>query len=149
MMKRIAAVAAVALLALTLGACAGGSGGSTDGTGTTDGSGTTDGASSSRLAAGLYDLEDGTVQAIGTLTYEDLEGGFWAIVGGTEAEGTADTIVAVISNSDAFLDQIESLEGKTVIVTGTRFEGATIRMAGPEIVIDSIEEISDTGGAAD
>lgn len=146
MMRRIASAAVVALLALTLGACAGGNGDGTDGT---DGNGTTDGAGSSRLAAGLYDMEDGTVQAVGTLTYEDLEGGFWAITGGTGTEGNADTIIAVINNSDEFLDQIESLEGKTVLATGTRYDGATIRMAGPEIVIDSIEEISDTGGAAE
>lgn len=146
MMRQIAAAAVIALLALALGACAGGNGDDTDGT---EGNGTTDGAGSSRLAAGLYDMEDGTVQAVGTLTYKDLEGGFWAIVGGTGAEGNADTIIAVINDSDEFLDQIESLEGKTVIATGTRFDGATIRMAGPEIVIDSIEEVSDTGGVAE
>lgn len=146
MMRQIATAAVIALLALTLGACAGGNG---DDTGGTDGNGSTDGAGSSRLAAGLYDMEDGTVQAVGTLAYQDLEGGFWAIVGGTGADANTDTIIAVINNSDEFLDQIESLEGKTVLAVGTRFDGATIRMAGPEIVITSIEEISDTGGAAE
>jgi len=102
-----------------------------------------------RLAPGLYDLEDGTVQALGTLEYVELEGGFWAITGGTDAEGTAGETIAVIANGDEFAAQLASLTGKTVLVTGTRFEGVSIRMAGPEIVIATIEEITDTPGIAE
>lgn len=106
-------------------------------------------ASGSRLAPGLYDLEDGTAEALGTLEYRDLEGGFWAIVGGTESEGNLGEVVAVVVNPDEFADQLEALKGKTVLVTGTRSEGASVRMAGPEIVITAIEEINDTPGAAE
>ena len=106
-------------------------------------------ASGSRLAPGLYDLEDGTVQALGTLEYRDLEGGLWAIVGGTESEGNLGEVVAVVANPDEFADQLEALKGKTVLVTGTRSEGVSVRMAGPEVVVTAIEEISDTPGAAE
>ncbi len=106
-------------------------------------------ASGSRLAPGLYDLEDGTAQALGTLEYRNLEGGLWAIVGGTESEGNLGEVVAVVANPDEFADQLQALKGKTVLVTGTRSDGVSVRMAGPEIVISAIEEISDTPGAAE
>lgn len=105
-------------------------------------------AAGSRLAPGLYDIEGGTVQAIGTLEWKDLEGGFWAIIGGTESEGNLGTVVAVIANGADFADQLEGLDGRTVMATGTRLDGASIRMAGPEIEIDSISEITDTPGVA-
>lgn len=104
-----------------------------------------DGSAGLRLANGLYDLEDGTVQALGTLERIDLEGGFYAITGSPEGEGN----IAVIANADAFADELEALTGKTVSVIGTRFDGVSTRMAGPEIVVQSIEEISDTPGAAE
>lgn len=106
-------------------------------------------ASGSRLAPGLYDIDGGKAQAVGTLEWKDLEGGFWAIVGGTESEGNLGTVVAVIANGADFADQLEGLEGRTVMATGTRLDGASIRMAGPEVEIDSVEEISDTPGAAE
>jgi hypothetical protein len=106
------------------------------------------GAAGMRLAPGLYDMQDGSVQAVGTLEYRDLEGGLWAIVGGTEAEGNIGTVVAVVNNPEKFTSELKTLTGKTVIVTGTRFEGASIRMAGPEVVVETIEDFSDTGGPA-
>lgn len=106
-------------------------------------------ASGSRLAAGLYDMEDGSVQAVGTLERSDLEGGFWVITGGTQAEGNVGETVAVIANGDAFAEQLSQLEGRTVLVLGKRLDGASIRMAGPEIEATGVEEMSDTGGAAE
>lgn len=106
-------------------------------------------AAGMRLAPGLYDLADGTVQAIGTLERSDLEGGFWAVVGGTEAEGDVGKVVAVIANGDEMAAELEALEGRTVDVLGTRLEGASIRMAGPEIEATSVSEISDTPGPAE
>lgn len=106
-------------------------------------------AAGMRLAPGLYDLADGTVQAIGTLERSDLEGGFWAVIGGTEAEGDVGKVVAVIANGDALADELTALEGRTVDVLGTRLEGASIRMAGPEIEATSVTEISDTPGPAE
>lgn len=98
-----------------------------------------------RLANGLYDQEDGTVLALGTLEWIDLEGGFYALTGSPEGDGN----IAVIANAEEFTDELEALVGKTVQVAGTRFEGASVRMAGPEIVITSVEEISDTPGIAE
>jgi hypothetical protein len=35
------------------------------------------------------------------------------------------------------------------VVTGTKLDGTSIRMAGPEIEMTSVEEISDTPGPAE
>jgi hypothetical protein len=102
-----------------------------------------------RLAAGLYDQEDGTVLAIGTLEWRDIEGGFWAVIGGTEAEGTAGDVAAVLAGIEKDDATYTALAGKTVEVKGTRNEGASIRMAGPEITVTAITEISDTPGIAE
>jgi hypothetical protein len=101
-------------------------------------------AAGSQLAPGLYDLADGSVQALGVLEWRDLEGGFWAILSTTAADPAEGTIVAVIAPGTDLDDSLKALKGKTVMVTGTRFEGASIRMAGPEIVPTAVEEISDT-----
>jgi len=100
------------------------------------------------LAPGIYELEDGIVQAIGTLEWVDLEGGFWALTDGTAA-GDEGGNVAVIANGDELQITLEPLEGRQVSVTGERFEGASIRMAGPEIIAETVEEIDDTPGAAE
>lgn len=84
---------------------------------------------------GLYDLEGDAVEAVGTVSWIDLEGGFWAI---TDEAGTN---VAVIANGDELHDELSALEGEDVSVTGERFEGMSIRMAGPEIVAESIESL--------
>lgn len=106
-------------------------------------------AGGTRLAVGLYDLEDGTVQGVGTLEYVDLEGGFWALIGGTAAEGTEGETVAVIANGGEFEDQLKALSGRLVMISGKRLEGASIRMAGPEVEITDVQEISDTPGPAE
>ena len=46
-------------------------------------------AAGTKMAPGLYDLEDGSVVAVGTVEHRDLEGGFWAVIGGSGAEGDA------------------------------------------------------------
>jgi len=101
-------------------------------------------AGGTKMAPGLYDLEDGTVQAVGTVEYRHLEGGFWAVVGGTEAEGDVGKIVAVIANGDAYARQFTENEGLSFIVTGTRLEGASTHMAGPEIEATKVVATSDT-----
>jgi hypothetical protein len=134
--KLFIALTLVFALVLAMAGCSADDGTETPGESTDNGA-----AGGTRLAYGLYDLEDGTVQAVGRLEWVDLEGGFWALVGG---DGTGTTI-AVIQNADQFTDSIEELEGRDVVVTGVRFDGASIRMAGPEIIIDSIDGV----GAAD
>jgi len=106
-------------------------------------------AGSTKMAPGLLDLEDGTVQAVGTVEYRDLEDGFWAVIGGTEAEGDVGKVVAVIANGDDYARQLKELEGLSVIVMGTRLEGASTRMAGPEITATSVVAASDSAGPAE
>lgn len=106
-------------------------------------------AAGMRLAAGLYDQQDGTVLAIGTLEWRDVEGGFWAVIGGTEADGNAGDVAAVLAGIEKDDATYVALDGKTVEVKGTRNEGASIRMAGPEITVTAITEISDTPGIAE
>lgn len=106
-------------------------------------------AAGTQLAPGLYDLEGGKAQALGTLEWKDLEGGFWVITGGTEAEGDVGKTVAVIANRADFETKFESLKGKQVVAVGTKVDGASVRMAGPEIEIESIEEVAATSGPAD
>ena len=106
-------------------------------------------AGSTKMAPGLYDLEDGTVLAVGTVEYRDLEGGFWAVIGGTEAEGDVGKVVAVVANGDDYAQQLKELEGLSVIVKGTRLDGASTRMAGPEITATSVVAASDAAGPAE
>lgn len=108
----------------------------------------TDPAAGMRLAAGLYDLDDGTVQGLGTLEYQDLEGGFWALVGAPESEGGSG-VIAVIANSAELDAELKALEGKTVMITGKKLDGVSVRMAGPEVEVTSFEEVSDTPGIAE
>ncbi len=98
-----------------------------------------------RLAFGLHEMTDGTVVGLGVLEWVELEGGFYALTGAPEHGGN----IAVIANPEQFEAELRALKGATVQVTGTLFEGASTRMAGPEIIIDSIEEITDTPGPAD
>jgi hypothetical protein len=103
-----------------------------------------DGAAPTSLAPGLYELADGSAQARGTLQYRDLEGGMWVIVGGTAATGDAGKIVAVVANAGEFASQLDGLKGAQVIATGKRLDGASVRMAGPEIAVTSIEKVRGT-----
>jgi hypothetical protein len=104
-------------------------------------------AAGTKLAPGLYDLEDGTVVAVGTVEYRDLEGGFWAVIGGTEAEGDAGTVVAVIANGDAFADEFRGNEGLSYEVYGRRAGDVSVRMAGPEITATRIVLAAEGGPA--
>jgi hypothetical protein len=105
-------------------------------------------AGGTKMAPGLYDLEDGSVVAVGTVEHRDLEGGFWAVIGGTESEGDAGSIVAVIANGDQFEQQFRGNEGLSFEVYGERAGDASIRMAGPEIVADRVI-LAAEGGPAD
>lgn len=106
------------------------------------------GASTSQLASGLHTLPDGSVQAVGTLEYSNLEGGFWQVAGFAPGGGDTATVFAVIANGADFESQLKPLEGKSVIVTGKPTDGASIRMAGPEIVMVSVSEVSEMNAPA-
>lgn len=101
-----------------------------------------------KMAPGLYDREDGSVVAVGTVEHRDLEGGFWAVIGGTEAEGDAGKVVAVITNGDDFAPLFRDNEGLSFEVYGQRSGEASIRMAGPEITARRVV-LAAEGGPAD
>ena len=146
MITRIAALLVLAAAIATLPAALAGCGaGAADEPPATSASSTPGGgpAGGAKIAPGLYDLEDGTVQAVGTAEHRDLEGGFWVVVGGAEAEGDVGKTVAVIANGDDLARQFKELEGLSVIVTGIRLEGPSIRMAGPEIRATSVVAAGD------
>jgi hypothetical protein len=104
-------------------------------------------AAGTKLAPGLYDREDGSVVAIGTVEHRDLEGGFWAVIGGTAAEGDAGKVVAVITNGDEFAQVFREKEGLSFEVYGQRAGDASIRMAGPEITARRVVLAADAGPA--
>jgi hypothetical protein len=105
-------------------------------------------ATGSKMAPGLHDLEDGTAVAIGTVEHRDLEGGFWAVIGGTQAEGNEGEIAAVIVNGDEFADQFRANAGLSFEIYGERAGGASIRMAGPEITATRVV-LAAKGGPAE
>lgn len=118
-------------------------------TSTPDTTATSGDAAGLRIANGLYDQADGTVIALGTLEWRDLEGGFWAITGAPGATGDADKVIAVIANAAQDDVAYVKLAGTTVQITGTRLEGVSVRNAGPEVTATSITEITDTPGIAE
>ena len=139
---RFVVVAVIAALPVALASCD---------TGATDGAPASSASTSlthepsggMKIAPGLYDLDSGTVQAVGTVEYRDLEGGSWAVIGGSESAHDAGKVVAVIANGADFARQFEQHPGLSMIVTGTRLEGASTRMAGPEIAATRVVAASD------
>jgi hypothetical protein len=105
-------------------------------------------SSAMRLAPGLYPQDDGTLMAVGTLEWRDTEGGFWVVIGGTEATGDVGTVVAVLAGPAKDDPAYAPLATKSVTVVGTKVEAST-RQAGPEITAISITAFSDTPGAAE
>ncbi len=97
-----------------------------------------DPAAGSQLAQGLHDMGDGSVQAVGILSYRNLEGGFWALTEGPEGSDSG-AVIVVVANAAEFEPRVAELAGTQVIVTGRRLEGASIRMAGPEMEAASVE----------
>jgi hypothetical protein len=88
---------------------------------------------------GLSDQDDGLAQAVGILSYRDLEGGFWAVVDTTDAAKAEDAdVLAVLGSSDQIPGPIASYEGKYVKVVG-RPQGASTYQAGPFLEVQSIE----------
>jgi hypothetical protein len=89
---------------------------------------------------GLTTTEEGKAQAVGTFSYVDLEGGFWRIAESASANEAQDApTVVVIANAESLPEEPDSYEGEYVRATGELFEGATIRMAGQEMIVEDIE----------
>lgn len=135
-------VAVACAAALALAACTGGGAGGGGGTQPTPASQTPTPAPAAHLAA-LEKHADGTADAWGYVTRMQLEGGFWALVKvppyqkGLTAGGNP-TIVVLLPGavSDA---AIAGNQNTFVHVTGKLATGPSIRMAGPEMTVDTIE----------
>lgn len=89
-------------------------------------------------------LADGTVQAVGHVGRSDLEGGFWALydIGPTgSSSGAQPKILAVLLPGKVAEPAIAALEGSLVTLTGRARSGVSVRMAGPEVAVDTIAAI--------
>ncbi len=86
---------------------------------------------------GIKDLPNGRVQASGTVRHVDLEGGFWALtkLPDDPLSSKVDIVVVVVNAEEVGLP---ILEGQDALVNGTLNEGASIRMAGPEMTADEV-----------
>ena len=89
---------------------------------------------------GLTPIGEGQAEAVGIVTYVNLEGGFWRIADTASARRaeSAGTVV-VIANAGDLTNGPSSYEGRYVRATGELFDGASIRMAGQEMIVDRIE----------
>ena len=93
---------------------------------------------------GLYELKDGRTQALGTLVYRDIEGGFWAVVDQASGESLdVASVVAVLVGTEELGVDLAALEGGRVIAEGELSDGVSLRMAGPELVVDDIRQATD------
>lgn len=133
MLKRLLVMSLLAALALSMTAC--GQQGAAD---EADPNNPAAGISPQR---GMMELEGDRVNAVGLLQWVELEGGFWAVTEVPMPEDETSDIIAVIANGAEYQDELAALEGRDVVVSGTRFDGMSIRMAGPEIEMDSVAEV--------
>jgi hypothetical protein len=80
------------------------------------------------------------VEAAGWVAWLDLEGGFWALRDGPAVVDGAKQpkVVAVLLPGAASETAISRLNGSYAVASGHIQGGASIRMAGPELVVDKI-----------
>jgi hypothetical protein len=93
-----------------------------------------------RPEAGIADLGGGRVIASGWVAYEELEGGFWAVmdIEPSTSSVVQPKVVAVLLPGKVGAEQMKAAEGTFVAAEGVVQEGASIRMTGPEIVVDAL-----------
>jgi hypothetical protein len=92
---------------------------------------------------GIYQAGDGQVRAVGIFDRVELEGGFWAVLGVADTDSAESQVVAVIPNAEELDLDLASFRGRYVEVAGTLLDGASIRMAGPEIEASSVTIIAE------
>lgn len=97
------------------------------------------------LEPGIEQIGAERVVARGWVGRSELEGGFWALYrtrpgsSSEESEAAEDGgIVAVLLPGEVSEERIARLEGTFIGAEGALQEGASIRMAGPEVVVDGI-----------
>jgi hypothetical protein len=92
------------------------------------------------MAPGISEWAGGSVEAAGWVVWEDLEGGFWALqdVPPSTSSVRQPKIVAVLLPGAVTAKVISGFEGRYAIADGRIQGGASVRMAGPELVVDRI-----------
>ena len=82
----------------------------------------------------------GSAQVVGYLSRSDLEGGFWAVYDALlSASGAVQPkVLAVLLPGTVNESGIAALNGRYVWASGRGSGDASIRMAGPEILVDAI-----------
>lgn len=92
------------------------------------------------IAPGISEWSTGAVEAAGWVRWIDLEGGFWALADApAAAQGSKQPkVVAVLLPGAVSVEGIAALTGDYVVASGRIQGGASIRMAGPELVVDTI-----------
>ena len=106
------------------------------------GSSTPDPGSESK-EPGIYEYADGLTQAVGILTYRDLEGGFWAIADtddSSQVESSSNVVVLITSGAQV-VQKLETMRGQYVSAVGTYDDGPSIFMAGPMLQVETISAL--------
>jgi len=84
----------------------------------------------------------GSAEVVGYLSRSDLEGGFWAVYSSpTTSSVVPPKILAVLLPGSVDEGGIAALDGRYVWAAGRVSEGVSIRMAGPEILVDGIDAV--------
>lgn len=90
-----------------------------------------------------YFAGPGGAEAVGYVVREDIEGGFWALV--DIDPGVSSTvqpkIIAVLLPGSVDEVGISALKGRFVWAAGRASGGASVRMSGPELLVDGIAPI--------
>jgi hypothetical protein len=90
---------------------------------------------------GVSELGDGRVVASGWVARVDLEGGFWAVMDASPQPPESSympQVVAVILPGAVPESEFKRLEGSFIGAEGVLQTGASIRMSGPEVVVDAV-----------
>lgn len=124
----------LACAAAVLAACTASTGGSF-GPGTARAPETTAGVTP---APGLTRLGGGRAVGYGWLVETDLEGGMWQVVDQPASSDVAAKVVAVLLPGKVTVEQLDRVRGTFVGAEGVLQEGVSIRMAGPELVVDAL-----------
>jgi len=84
----------------------------------------------------------GSAEVVGYLSRSDLEGGSWVVYSlPTTSSVAPPNVLAVLLPGSVDEGGIAALDGRYVWAAGRVSGGASTRMAGPEILVDSIDVV--------
>jgi hypothetical protein len=136
MRRRPALAALLLVVAVSTGACAGPVGPDTPGNAPPP-----PGASGKTraLTPGITELGSGRVVASGWVDYVDLETGFWAVMSASPTQSAIQPgVIAVLLPGEITAADLENVKGTFVGAEGVLQSGTSIRMAGPEVLVDAL-----------